>query len=290
MSDRQGMEIRHPIGARGELKLRNVSGRMRLVGGDGDEAVVRVTATEGAPRINVERGEGSLVVQPEIVTIGLRRDRGSDASLDFEVELPRAARLDVKTVSADVDARDLAGEQAYKTVSGDVRLAAVSGRLSARTVSGDVRLHEAGEVEVDAATTSGDLTVEAESVLRLDVRTVSGDVRVKGRLAPGQRHSVETVSGDLLLDTPSGVTIESKRALDFARKGRRPTVIGDGAATLTFRSMSGEERVRGGRDDQAPNEAPAREPIDRIEVLRALERGEIDVDEASRRLEEVSHG
>lgn len=306
MSKSNTVEIRHPIGATGELKLRNVSGRIRIVGTDGDEAVVRVTAAGGEPQLNVERSAGGLVVQPESVSFGLRVNIGDRNSLDFEVEAPRSARLSVKAVSSDIDCRAMTGEQAYKTVSGDIRLAAVAGRISAMTVSGDVRLHEAGAIELDGATTSGDLTIEALEVGQLGVRTVSGDVRVAARLLPGPRHSVETVSGDLLLDSLAGVTVESKRALDFARKNRTPTVVGDGAATLLFRSMSGEERVRSGHP--APPEAPqpptapepptAAEPagpaaqpaFDRLAVLQALERGEIDVEEASRRLEAVSHG
>ena len=41
-----------------------------------------------------------------------------------------------------------------------------------------------------------------------------------------------------------------------------------------------------GFGDQPPTGA-RREPLDQLDVLRALERGEIDVDEANRRLQEA---
>lgn len=299
MNERHETEIRHAIGSGGSLALRNVSGRMRLLATDGDEAVVRVTAHDGSvPNLNVERGESSLLVEPERSGLGFNVQIGSRHQLDFDVELPRGARVDVKTVSADVVAEGLAGEQRFKAVSGDIRLDRSAGRVSAMTVSGDVRLHDAGDLELDTATTSGDLTVEARLLRQLDVKTVSGDVRIAGRLQPGPRHSVETVSGDLGLEATGGVTVESRRALDFARRGSQPIVVGDGAARLVFRSMSGDQRVRlqetAENSTQPPSEQQPAEPApatdERLAVLRALERGEIDVDEASRRLEAASRG
>jgi hypothetical protein len=83
-------------------------------------------------------------------------------------------------------------------------------------------------------------------------------------------------------------------------------VSGDGTARLRFRSLSGDVRLTGvaGRTTHAvPNEpqtappqppqppappappaAPQMSNEDSLEILRALERGEIDVEEASRRL------
>jgi hypothetical protein len=301
-------EIRHTVGAGGALSLRNVSGTIRVVATDADEAVVRVTSGDGRPpHLNVERSAGSLLVEPEraIGGLGLSIRIGSSHELDFEVEAPRRARIDIKTVSGDIDVRDMAGEQHYKTVSGDVRLTGAAGRISAVSVSGDVRLHEGGVVDLDGATTSGDVTAEATDIWVVGVRTVSGDVRVAGRLRPGPRHAVETVSGDLILEPLGGVTIESRRALDFSRKGRMPVVFGDGSARLVFRSMSGEEHVRAHETQtQLTPPSPATPPTpttaaapataggdgQRLAILRALERGEIDVDEAARRLEEVTRG
>jgi len=304
--DDRVVEIRHTIGTNGNLDLRNVSGRVRLVGIDGDEAVVLVRSDRGdSPQLTVERGEGSLLVEPRRKgggMFGLAFDRSG--GLDFDVHLPRRARLDVKTVSGDIDGSRLAGEQQYKTVSADVRLTESAGRISFLTVSGDVRVHGAIDIEVDGATTSGDVTIEARSVHRLAVRTVSGDVRIDGRLQAGERHSVETVSGDLLLELVGGVSLENRRALDLGRK-HAPATYGDGSARLSFRSMSGEASVSVRAGDPAsparsspsgtswwPTDAgdgPAgtsRHRADRqMEVLRALERGEIDVDEAARSLE-----
>jgi putative adhesin len=322
--------IRHDIGQHGELELRTVSGSIRLAGDDGNDVVVTVRGDSNALRdLAVERAAGRLLVQPQRVDAGWFKR--TNVSFEFDVVVPRGARVDIKAVSADVIASGLAGEQAYKTVSGDVHLSGGGGRIAVQSVSGDLHVNGARQLELSATTTSGDVHVDAQLVEHLRAKTVSGDVRLAGRLADGPRHTVETVSGDLILNSVGGVTVERSRALDIGRSGRQPVVIGDGSAQLTFRSMSGEERVTGPTgfaDARPPKPAaapkppapprpvdpwpisnpdeptvasmaaypwepppppaePSAPPVTRLDILRALERGDIDIEEAARRLEEV---
>jgi hypothetical protein len=329
--------IRHDIGQHGVLELRTVSGTIRLSGTDGEAAAVTVRGNSDALRdLAVEREPGRLLVQPMKVDAGWFKR--SNVEFDFDVVVPRGARVDIKAVSADVLASGLIGEQTFKTVSGDVHLAGGAGRISVQSVSGDLHVNGARQLELSATTTSGDVHVDAQLLELVRAKTVSGDVRLTGRLSDGPRHTVETVSGDLILKSVGGVTVEGSRALDIGRSGRRPVVIGDGRAQLTFRSMSGEERVSGptgsdaplpprpaepprppavprpvdpwpidNNDEQTVNAMPAQPweppawptapaaPVKptpqpaptRLDVLKALERGEIDVEEAARRLEEV---
>ncbi|RPH33247.1 MAG: hypothetical protein EHM90_06460 [Chloroflexi bacterium] len=86
---------------------------------------------------------------------------------------------------------------------------------------------------------------------------------------------------------------------------RRRLIVGDGAASLSFSSMSGDLSVTRSRQAAAASAMPAvtesadaAEPTapsldataanSQTEVLAALERGEIDVDEAMRRLGDES--
>jgi putative adhesin len=290
-------EIRHTLGAGGTFVLRSASGSIRLAGGESDEIVVLARSTHrDLPDLNVERGPGRLLVEPP--RIGFSLLHGPDLDIEFDVTLPKSARVDVKAVSADITVSGLDGEQDYKTVSGDLYFSGTNGRVSVLAVSGDVRFDGTKRLELTVTTTSGDIRLDGELFEYLRAKSVSGDVIVTGRVAVGPRHSVETVSGDLILRTIGGVTVEPARALDIGRSGRRPIVVGDGAAQLSFRSMSGEERVTMVADGppapaaqpDAPTSSYRTQPpaSTRLDVLRALERGEIDVEEAARRLEEVS--
>jgi len=76
-------------------------------------------------------------------------------------------------------------------------------------------------------------------------------------------------------------------------RDRRRYVIGDGTAHLLFSSMSGDIEVRPPRrtgnappppSPPAAPQPPAADASAQMAVLQALERGEIDVEEATRRL------
>lgn len=308
--------ISHRIGAEGTLSLRTVAGTVRLRGNDGDVATVSATSASGeAARLVVRREAGSLLVEPE------QRERsflgvafGTDApEIDFVVELPRRARIELQSVSADVDGEGLHGDQSYKLVSGDVELERLGGRLEIQSVSGDARVAAELPLDVNARTTSGDIHVEAAGLTLLRLRSVSGDVAIAGRLLPGPEHRVETVSGDLAIRPQGGLTVEvagsavgpvtASEGTLGRNAGSRQLVFGDGSARLRFRSMSGELHVIGSEERSAaapaavtpaaatpaaatPARATPAAAREQLAILQAVERGEMDVEEASRLLSE----
>lgn len=295
-------EIRHTIGPNGSLTIHNISGQVDLRGADTDEVVVMARSENGRSEslpLTVRRTDGGLHIEVEKQSFDLFGSffRGHDG-LVFDVTLPRGARVEIKTVSADINARSLAGEQAYKTISGDVTVDADGGRLRVTTVSGDVEVKPSTHLELNVSTTSGDVEVSGGTLAAFEARTVSGDVDLRTGLDAGPLHAVETVSGDFSLDSRTGVTVDIKRGMDMSRGDGRRKVVGDGAAQLRFRTLSGDARVKG--DHPAPmSRGPASasvvaapperaQPAEQaIDVLRALERGEIDIEEASRRLQEA---
>lgn len=324
-------EIRHTIGAGGRFTLNNVSGDITIRGVDGDEIVVRAQSergrSDGLP-LTVTKADGSLSVSVDQSSFGIFGGWfGNRGAIEFEVSVPRTARVEISAVSSEVTARELAGEQSFKTVSGDVDIDSEGGRLRITTVSGDIQIRSRHPVEASASSTSGDVRVSGAVLQAFEARTVSGDIDLRAGLSAGQLHSVETVSGDLSVDSTTGVTVDVKKSLDFGNEGDRELVAGDGSASLRFRTLSGDVRLAGQRrragneqvvrhgrhqerapehqaipsdpdeettefdpfDNGQPAQAPEQRPMSQLDVLQALERGEIDVDEASRRLEEVSH-
>jgi DUF4097 and DUF4098 domain-containing protein YvlB len=186
-------------------------------------------------------------------------------------------------------------------VSGDVRLVDAAGDLDIDSVSGDVSLRAIAAVSLTMNNVSGDLSAQAPTFEHLRIQSVSGDVSVDGELSAATPHAVDTVSGDFRLASDSGITVTVRgmssdihSALPHRLEGRadrRRLVLGDGAAAVAFNSMSGDLAVTGSRQRPGPAEAsvasapsPAPHADKRNETLGALERGEIDVDEAMRRL------
>lgn len=264
--------------------------------------------------------DGELhVAEPEGSALGIgsiaRLLMGGRSTVQASVraEIPAGARLSFHGVSADAVAAGFTGEQRYRTVSGDLVLDDVTGELHVRGVSGDVSLRARAPISLDANTVSGDLSAVAPRIDALRATTVSGDVEVDGELGADADHRIETVSGDLSIGgvgalelevrgLSSDVSISMPHRTEGSRDRRR-YVIGEGGPHVLFSSMSGDAVVhpsRRGGGAPVPPRPPAppapltpatppapRAPLDeerQLGILRALERGEIDVDEAARRL------
>ncbi len=328
MATRQtrGGVIEHRIGTAGHLALSTRGGGVAVRGVDGD--TVRIAAADAddgslLDRFEVEAGDGVLRVRSPrgeangLVLLGRHFGRGGGDELDLVVEMPRAASLELATVSGDVRVTDTVGPQRYRNVSGDLQLDRIAGSVEASTTSGSVSVQAIAPLTLRLRTVSGDLTVGAPVVHRLDVATVSGDIRVESAFEAGQEHRIETASGDTRLVATAGLTIEARTVSGDIRSdtthrtggglGHREIVLGDGRARLGFRSLSGDLQIMGrGAGDLAdgaawrgsteasegphqatpPGRPAAPDPQHnvRLEILRALGAGEIDVAEASDRL------
>jgi hypothetical protein len=286
--------ITHTVGAKGTLVLRTVRGSVRVRGTDttevrvearypgssdptADEQALRVTRTDDVLQVEVDDTDSRRISQLARL-FGDGRPR-----VDFDVTMPRTASLRVSGVSADMDVVGLDGAHEIKTVSGDIRMTDLSGSLSLNSVSGDASV-TGGDLAVQASTTSGDLAVTGETLYNLQVRTVSGDVRVAGGLDRATNHSLETISGDVELVPTSGVSISmtsvsgSMHAPGLGRpdqsRGRGSLVVGNGAATLSFRTMSGDLNVRradpSASSPTAAADAPAAAVPPRAQIAPAL--------------------
>lgn len=267
-------------------------------------------------RFHVRQGDGYLeVTEPKrgdaglgsiVRMLGIGSSRTETA---ITAEVPAGAQLTYDGVSADVTAAGFRGDQEYRTVSGDLVLDRLGGALRVRGVSSDVSIRADEPIRLEANTVSGDLSAFAPRIDGLRAVTVSGDIEIEGQLAPAQQHRVETVSGDLNLGIVGGMTLEVRGlstdvhiSLPHRSEGsrdRRRYVVGDGAANVLFSSMSGDVAARASRrfgsplapEPPAPPTPPPPPPSpsaptadEQLAILRALERGEIDVDEAAQRL------
>jgi len=279
---------------------------------DADELFERV-------KFRVRHGEGLLeVTEPkhgDSAIGGIARILGmGNAKIETSVvaNVPAGVELTYDGVSGDVTSTGFTGAQEYRSVSGDLVLDRLAGSVRVRGVSSDISLRADEPLRLEMNTVSGDVSAFAPLFEELRVVTVSGDVEVEGELAAEQQHRVETVSGDLSLGIVGGVTLEVRGLSSDTHisvphrsegsRDRRRYVIGDGEANLLFSSMSGDLLAGTSRRTSdrhgaprpptpptPPTPPPQAPPPDidadeQLRILHALERGEIDVDEASARL------
>jgi DUF4097 and DUF4098 domain-containing protein YvlB len=228
--------------------------------------------------------------------------REGRAAVDYEIDLPRQASVTARSTSGEITVAGVKGSVELQSVSGDISVDGVRGALHVRTVSGACRAGGCAGV-LEANTISGDLTLERCALRGAGVRTVSGDVEAEAVLAPEGRYSIVTVSGDVALATPSPCAVRFQTAsgdlstgggLEVSRASPREHLVrqGSGGPEVVVRTVSGDLEIE--RRDIAsvpPTEPeaailPARDrKAEAMDVLERLARGELDAEEAGRRLD-----
>ena len=313
-----GTSLEHRIGPRGRFSLRQASGEIVIRGVEGD--TVRVRSLDDKPLsdvFDVEIGDDRVELhQRGGFDAGMRLfSRGAGA--DLRIEVPHGADVAVDTGSADIDASDLSGVKAFRTASGEVSLNRLAGPLDVETVSGEIEIEGAAPLEMAVKSVSGDISVRVPSIRRLDLGTTSGDIRLDAELVGDGPFAMRSISGDATIVGRTGFRVEAETITGDlssdqpsrreSHPGRKVLIVGRPGPTLSFRSVSGDLHVAEPRDaapraiepqpveepmDDAPmtrNEQPdaAKAPADddgRLEILRALERGDITVAQATDRL------
>lgn len=315
--------ISHPIGRRGSVAIKLASAEVRLTGSDGEGVVVRTPAGRSLPeRVIVETTESGLTIR-ERDALALEFGPGKQ-SVTLDIELPAEAEVGIDIASGEIDATGLRGEQRYRTVSGDARLHDVAGRIELNVVSGDADIELVGPTDLAVKSVSGDISVGGGELRSLRVGTTSGDVRIDSPISGRSGNQIDTLSGDVSLVAEAGMRIEARTVSgdltsdlphrSEGRMGRRTLIVGDGSIELAFRSVSGDLQVHDARrhvglrlpprppiapaaprmpgpgepatDAAGSDETPEGDPTDadRMDVLRALEAGELDVATAMDRL------
>jgi hypothetical protein len=154
------------------------------------------------------------------------------------------------------------------------------------------------QVLADASTTSGRIRIDAIRIEGVQARSVSGRLELAGGPSPEHEHRLESLSGSVDIETSTGTTLVARTvsgrlvAADDVQRtqwhGASALVWGGGETIVHVRTVSGDIALR--RRDPRSGVAPEMPPADALlDALDALARGEIDVDEADRRLA-VLHG
>jgi len=149
---------------------------------------------------------------------GIFPRRGTDARVDFTVEVPPGTRVDVSTVNGELSITSQS-PVAARTVNGSIHVATAIGPATARTVNGsvDVRMTTIGGAgDVRAETTNGGASLYVPSSVdgRVTMHTVNG-----------------TATSWFALTSPDG---SKKRLEGVLGAGTRALVVGsvNGSVTL----------------------------------------------------------
>jgi DUF4097 and DUF4098 domain-containing protein YvlB len=254
-----------PASADVHLRIENIAGRVEVRPGSSD--VVRVTGQlgDGSLPLVFEGEPGRLTLRVEPEERGGWGNTRMDAS-ELLVSMPAGGRLEVNTVSADIEVAGIDGSDVeLESVSGTVGYTGGAGRVHLKSVSGDVTGGGAGR-DWTVGTVSGSITlpqaagaVRVESVSgrieldfaaaeRAQLETVSGSIIARGAMASGGSLAMQSVSGSLDLEV-AGALDARIRAKSFS--GRIESDIGTpersgvgGGSSLDARAGAGSGEIR----------------------------------------------
>ncbi len=229
----------------------------------------------------------------------------------------------LQSTSGNIRLRRSSGNALLSSSSGDVWVSDLSGNLALRTVSGDITTRNLDLKELSVGTTSGDLSLDLVRLPGnpLELRTVSGDFTLY--IPADARVSLEfsTISGDIDCGFPRSqvnYTARGRRGVNLSINGGGPTirvhtVSGDisvlprrrtheeapptssyaGTADLRQAASAPEpepERTAPQEADiagTAPQQGYTSRQQKELEILQAVQRGELSAQEAMRRLSEL---
>lgn len=215
--------------------------------------------------------------------------------------------LRLQTVSGAIRGESVHGNTYVESVSGDVELTGHVASLAAKTVSGAIDVESSLDAtsSYELRTVSGNATlrIPAESRATIAVRGVSSDVTsdlscivIRDSRWPGSREWQGTLNG-------GGATIRFQTVSGSLRLRELPATVQTEAVTPG--SATSAEIPESGLSENAESPlaisdtpaavaplaeadpAPAPDETAAMSVLQALERGELDVDEALRRLDDL---
>jgi DUF4097 and DUF4098 domain-containing protein YvlB len=243
-------EKTYPLGAGGEVQLRNVNGGVKLEAWDRNE--VRVQALKkvragsdedarkvmGQTKVEVSKTAGGL----KIATRLPKRDDGFFAwltgnqvnvAVEYQVWVPRGTRLEVGSVNGGVQLTGTRGQAHLQTTNGAISVARVTGDLELETTNGGIDVTESAGA-IRASSTNGGIDVRLTDVpdgRDLSLSTTNGGISIQ--LPRDVRATVDA--------STSNGQVSSDFEVDGGTKSRR-RVTGDingGGGTLHIRTTNG---------------------------------------------------
>jgi len=316
MTEEQTYEQTFPVGPHPELVVKNVRGRVTVRGGQRSDvhvhAVKRLGTYWGAQDA-YSHTDVLMQQDDQRITIRTILRQGFNIfgwlgvgrtlpEVIYTIDVPTGCDISVHHIGGTVSIEGVAGSVYIHTVSGDMHLHTVQGTIIVQTVSGTIQ-GNCLTGRLGAKAVSGAIEVVASALSSAWVKTVSGSTVLETSLEAAGAYSGTSISGSFHLYIPltSQATIRFHSTSGRARSEIPVTVMEDrrgfwqahlngGGATVEISTVSGDLLVAPAPLDVPPAATTSRPESaeatasEEMSILRAVERGELSVDEALKRL------
>jgi hypothetical protein len=274
------INLQHAATPNVRISISNVAGEVRITAWDRPSVQVGGQLGDGAKPLAITGSNDKLAIEVRPQGGGGWFNWGSDSHMGptmLDLHVPGGATLDVHVVSApvvidgmdggDITVNTVSGRARINartpsldvdSVSGNIELAGHAAQASLQTVSGDILAPVLGD-RAKLQTISGRIQAGGGPWRQFTLSTVSGDVQLNGGLAPDGKIGIDSMSGNVQLQLPSG-TSASVHASSFsgdlrsdfgtAQKSEHgpgsklDARLGSGGGTINVETFSGDLRMR----------------------------------------------
>ncbi len=240
VSDTRTVEVAHVTGA--PVDVRTANGAVRVEAKP--VAQVRVTATVraqsqerlDATQVRVERGADSTLLVSVLWPDDRRR---SNEGVSFEIAIPDAGGVTVKTTNGSISTAGLSGEAVLESSNGRVTVDGHNGPVHINTSNGSVNVKDAGSVWVESSNGGIELTRVATPVT---VDTSNGSVRATLRNDASGPVKIDSSNGPITLTV--GPAFAGEVVMDTNNASCKAEEL-PGATIVSMGRSSGRIRVGG---------------------------------------------
>ncbi|MDE3187567.1 MAG: DUF4097 family beta strand repeat protein [Acidobacteriota bacterium] len=245
------------VNGRVDLTVSTGSGKVHLTRGAGNQMhiVGHVRSGWGGSDARVHEIAANPPIEQtgNIIRIGAHHWNLNNVSIEYEIQAPADAFLEVSSGSGDITVEGVGDNAKISTGSGSIRATGLHAGFTISTGSGDIYAEQNGTGDVRAKTGSG--TIELRNLnggLRAD--TGSGDIKVAG--TPANPWHLQTGSGsvelspgntgfDLDASTGSGSIRTDREMMTHGMSDRHHVTgkISGGGPTVRIETGSGDIRV-----------------------------------------------
>lgn len=245
------------------ISITNLTGTVVIRGWDRPQ--VEAVYVIASPHIEIDteqvppQGEAEKI---QLATHLLNRSlQGSDAKVDYTLEVPMGASLEIRNPQGSVRIDSLSGDTWVQSVGGDIYISGTSGQVIAHSLGGEIEIDRAAGY-VEASSVTGNLKFVSPTSSQIHASTTSGQISYQGKLVPAGDYVMSTYSGDIDFLCPPSSSFELNarsvhgkldNQLKLVSRNHHPSVSSygtalfgmhnQGTATLELTSYRGTIRI-----------------------------------------------
>ncbi|MGH9397525.1 MAG: DUF4097 family beta strand repeat-containing protein [Terriglobia bacterium] len=191
------------------ISVTNLTGTVVIRGWDRPQ--VSAVYVIASPRIEIDteqvpsQGEAEKI---QLATHLLDRSlQGANARVDYTLEVPMGASLEIRNSQGSVRIDSLSGDTWVQSVGGDIFISGASGQIIAHSLGGKIEIDRASGY-VEASSVTGNLKFISPTSSQIHASTTSGQISYEGKLVPAGDYVMSTYNGNIDFLCPPSSSFE----------------------------------------------------------------------------------